>query len=173
MANVKWFNQDGLTVRFGARTTAADADVAAQPSTAGRVQEMEIVLSDLTLLADDDGVNYAAGEFVNAAIIPAGASILSAELVVDTAATGTAGDDVLVGAYTIDPATGLLVVEDIDGFINATDGDLANLTPAGNVVAGTGVLIGGAVTGDVVVAAVQAGTAFTAGAVRVRVEYRV
>lgn len=169
----KWFNEDGLTVRFGTRSANEDEDVAAQTSTAGRVQEIELVIPDLTALADDSGVNYAAGEFVNAAKIPAGASILSAELVVDTAATGTTGDDILVGAYTVSPTTGLLVVEDIDGFIDAGDGDLANLTPAGNVVTGTGALIGGAVTGDVVVAAVQAGTAFTAGAVRVRVEYRV
>jgi hypothetical protein len=91
---------------------------------------------------------------------------------VDTLATGTAGDDLLVGAYTLDPATGLLVDEDLDGFINATDGDLANLT-AGAVIAGTGALVGDVVVGDVVVAAVQAGTAFTAGAARVRIEYRV
>ena len=168
----KWYNQDGLTVRFGTRPGDEDSDVAAQPSTAGRVQEMEIVLEDFTALADDSGVNYAAGEFVNAAKIPAGAFILSAEVVVDTAATGTAGDDLIVGAYTVSPTTGLLVVEDIDGFVTAANGDLANLT-AGNVITGSGALVGATVTGDVVVAAVQAGTAFTAGAARVRVEYRV
>ena len=168
----KWFNQDGLSVRFGTRPGNEDEDVASQTSTMGAIQEIVLKLGDLTTLADDTGVAYTAGEFVNAAKIPAGAFIVSAEVVVDTLATGTAGDDLLVGAYTVDASTGLLVVEDIDGFINATDGDLANLT-AGNVIAGTGVLVGATVTGDVVVAAVQAGTAFTAGAARVRIEYRV
>ena len=169
---IKWFNQDGLTVRFGPRALNDDEDVAQQSSTMGVTQEVEINVPDFVALVDDDAANAAAGEYVNAALIPAGAFIESATVFVDTLATGTAGDDLLVGAYTIDPATGLLVVEDVDGFINATDGDLANLT-AGNVITGTGVLVGATVTGDVVVAAVQAGTAFTAGAARVRVEYRV
>jgi hypothetical protein len=168
----KWYNQDGLTVRFGPRDLNDDEDVATQTSTAGAVQEIVLEIADFVTLADDTAAAYPAGEYVNAAKIPAGAFILSAEVVVDTLATGTAGDDLIVGAYTIASATGLLVLEDIDGFINATDGDLANLT-AGNVITGTGALVGATVTGDVVVAAVQAGTAFTAGAARVRVEYRV
>lgn len=167
----KYVNQDGLTQRFGTRVLNDDEDVAYQTSTAGAVQEIEIHVPDVTVLVDDDAANAAAGEYVNAALIPAGSFILAAEISCIASVEGTSGDDVLVGAYTIDAATGLLVVEDIDGFIDAGDGDEAVLLD-GVTIAGTGALIGSVVAGDVVVAAVQAGTALTAGEVRVRVEYR-
>jgi hypothetical protein len=167
----KYVNQDGLTQRFGTRVTNDDSDVAFQTSTAGSVQEIEIHVPDATLLVDDDGANYPAGEYVNAAKIPDGSFILSAEISVIADVTGTATDDVLVGAYTIDAATGLLVEVDLDGFIDAGDGDVSVLLD-GVTVAGTGALIGSVVVGDTVVAAVQAGTALTAGEFRVRVEYR-
>jgi hypothetical protein len=168
----KWYNQDGLTIRYGPRALNDDEDVAFQTSTAGSVQEIVIRVEDATLLADDTGVAYAAGEFVNAAKIPAGAFILSAEISVEEDVTGTATDDVLVGAYTVSASTGLLVVESIDGFIDAGDGDVSVLLD-GVTIAGTGGLVGSVVVGDVVVVAVQAGTALTAGKFSVRVEYRV
>lgn len=97
-------------------------------------------------------------------VIPAHSSIISARLVVKTAAAG--GTSYAVGLQQSDGTE-----IDNDGLITAAVGTLAAMTPRGAVLNGTGALIGesiGANPGELVVIAV--GT-FTAARIEIIVEY--
>ncbi len=171
----KWVNSDGLVVRFGTRPTNEDADVPAQTNTAGRVQEISFTLPDLTLLGTD-ATAYTAGEFVNAAKIPANATVHQVRVITKTAAASGGAADLLLGAYTIG-SDGALDVVDADGFAAAGDSALANFSAVGETLTLTSsagaALIGDATVGssDVVVAATYATAAYTAGELEVIIEY--
>ncbi len=170
----KYFNQDGLTVRFGTRVTDDDENVPAQSSTAGIDQEVSFQLN-LVDLVTTDASGEAAGEFANSAFIPANSTVTSVQVILDTIATSGGSADLLIGAYTVDSATGLLVVVDADGFMTAAEGDILLLDGAqGDDVAATaGALIGVSVGANpIVVAAAFTTAAFTAGEVSVRIRYR-
>lgn len=100
--------------------------------------------------------------------IPAGATIVSAELIVDTAFTSTSGTtDLDVGLYT---AAGSAI--DADGLIAAAQATQTAIGTEGNLVTGAGALVGksiGATAGELVVAPTVAD--LTAGAGRVVVKY--
>lgn len=170
----KWINKDGLTVRFGTRSTDEDTDVPAQTSTMGKTQEVTFRLNDLTALGTD-ATAYTAGEFVNAAKIPANATVQKVTIKTLTAATSGGAADLLLGAYTI--TDGALVVVDADGFAAAGDSALADFSVAGETIvlekAAGAALIGKATVGasGVVVAATYATAVYTAGALEVSVEY--
>lgn len=172
----KWVNSDGLVVRFGTRTTDEDTDVPAQTKTFGLTQEVKFRLNDLTDLGTD-ATAYTAGEFVNAAKIPANATVQKVTIKTLTAATSGGAADLLLGAYTINASTGALVAVDADGFAAAGDSALADYSVAGESIilekAASAALIGKATVGssDVVVAAVYATAAYTAGALEISVEY--
>lgn len=84
-------------------------------------------------------------------VIPANATIVSARLVVDTAFTSTSTTtDLNIGLYT---SAGVAI--DADGLISPTDATQTAIGTAGNVVTGTGALVGktiGADAGELVVA---------------------
>lgn len=100
--------------------------------------------------------------------IPAGASILSAILVVDVAFTSTSGTtDLDVGLYT---SAGVEI--DANGLITATEATQTAIGTAGNVVTGAGALIGktiGATAGELKVTPTVAD--LTAGKGRIIVEF--
>lgn len=100
--------------------------------------------------------------------IPAGATIVSAELIVDVAFTSTSGTtDLDVGLYT---AAGSAI--DADGLIAAAQATQTAIGTEGNLVTGAGALVGktiGASAGELVVAPTVAD--LTAGAGRIVVKY--
>ena len=172
-----WYNNDNLAVTSGTRSAATTAAVG---SGVGAQEELILTIADATTLdtaavaVTDVGI-YKAGLFSNTAVIPANSTIHSGYIRVDTVPlSGTGGDDILVGTWSISSTTGLLVNDkDADGIIDATDGDKAALTPIGLSIPATGNLINKTVgTADVVVAAIVGGTGpFTAGAVTVVIRY--
>ena len=176
----KWFNDDGLVVRFGARSTSDAADVPAQTSTAGKTQEITLRIADMTDLGTDataDSGAYTAGEFVNSAFIPANATVQQVTIKTLTAVTSGGAADLLLGAYTISTSTGLLVAVDADGFAAAGDSALADFSAAGESIilgkAAGAALIGKVTVGSspVVIAATYVTAVYTAGAIEVIVEY--
>ena len=100
--------------------------------------------------------------------IPANATIVSATLYVDVAFTSTSTTtDLLVGLYT-----GAGVEIDADGLITAANATQTAIGTAGNVVAGSGALVGkttGSAAGELVVAPSTAD--LLTGAGRIVVEY--
>lgn len=84
-------------------------------------------------------------------VVPANATIVSAKLYVDVAFTSTSTTtDLVVGLYT---SAGVAI--DADGLLAATDATQTAIGTAGNVVTGTGALVGktiGASAGELVVA---------------------
>lgn len=101
-------------------------------------------------------------------VIPANATIVSAELIVDTAFASTSGTtDLVVGLYT---SAGSAI--DADGLIAATDATQDTIAVANSRIVGAGALINkgiGASAGELVVAGTD--TDLTAGAGRVIVKY--
>lgn len=101
-------------------------------------------------------------------VIPANATIISAELIVDVAFTSTSTTtDLDIGLYT---AAGAAI--DADGLITAANATQTAIGTAGNVVTGSGALVGktiGATAGELVVTPTVAD--LTAGAGRVVVKY--
>lgn len=101
-------------------------------------------------------------------VIPAGATIVSAELIVDTAFTSTSTTtDLDIGLYT---AAGVAI--DADGLIAAAQATQTAIGTEGNLVTGAGALIGktvGAVAGELKVTPTVAD--LTAGAGRIVVKY--
>lgn len=174
---VKWFNKDGLTVRFGGRANSDDENQAAQTSTGGKTQEITLKLPDLTALTSGDATGVAAGEFVNSARLPAGAVVQQVTIVTDTAAASGGAADLLIGTYSLG-ATGVLSLTggDADGLCAAGDSALADFSVAGETIvlgkAAGAALIGKVEVGiDAYIAASYATAAYTAGALTVIVEY--
>lgn len=100
--------------------------------------------------------------------IPAGATIVSAKLIIDTAFTSTSTTtDITVG---LQKADGTEI--DNDGLITAANATQTTIATAGNVITGSGALVGttiGAAAGELVVAGSD--TDLLTGAGRVIVEY--
>lgn len=100
--------------------------------------------------------------------IPANATIISAELIVDTAFTSTSTTTDL----TIGLATSAGVEIDLDGLITAANATQTTIAVANSVITGSGALVGkgiGAAAGELVVTPTVAD--LTAGAGRVVVKY--
>jgi hypothetical protein len=179
MMGTRWFNNDGLVVRFGTRTSTEDDENAKKVSTMGDVQTLKVVIPDLTaldtaanaVLAATGGI-YAAGNYANGSTIPALSTIVGVRTRTDTVATGV-GANLNVGTWTVSTTTGLLVNDkDPDGIVDDTDGDVAGYTPVGAVVTGAGALLLESVgTADVVIAPTYTTAAFTAGAVTIYIDY--
>jgi hypothetical protein len=100
--------------------------------------------------------------------IPANATIVSAELLVDVAFTSTSTTtDLDIGLYT---AAGAAI--DADGLITAANATQTTIGTAGNLITGSGALVGktiGSTAGELVVTPTVAD--LTAGAGRVIVKY--
>jgi hypothetical protein len=89
-----WTNKDGLYVGFGTRKTEKNTSSAHAPSSGIQTLEMRIRGADL-------GDTVAAADLENAAVIPQGALLLSADLFVTTAFAGASA--VLdIGTYNAD-----------------------------------------------------------------------
>jgi len=176
-AQERWYNQDGLTVRFGARPSDEDENVASQPSTAGKIQEIVLKSRDATDIPIDDATGEAAGEFANSAFIPANATVIGVRVKADTGLTSGGAASLKVGAYTIDASTGQLVEVDADGFVAAADNALSDLDADGEIVefdkSANAALLGKVTVGsEKVVVALAVDTAvYTAGALTVTIEY--
>jgi hypothetical protein len=104
-------------------------------------------------------------------VIPAGATIVSAKLVIDTAFTSTSTTtDLSIGLYY---GTGTGTEIDADGLITAANATQTTIGTAGNIITGSGSLVGttiGANAGVLVVTPVGANDLLT-GAGRVVVQY--
>lgn len=151
MRSNTWTNADGLRVFFG-RADTKNAEAGAV-ETKGKVRQISMDLHyDLEKTEAD----------VKSAVIPAGARIISAVAVVDTAFAG--GTSVAVGTITTDGVTA-----DADAVVTDTEAALANLT-AGAVITGAGALIGATTSADVNLTYTTTGT-FTAGKATLLVEY--
>jgi hypothetical protein len=176
-AQERWYNQDGLTVRFGARPTDEDENVASQPSTAGKIQEIVLKSRDATDIPIVDATGEDAGEFANSAFIPAFATVIGVRIKSDTGLTSAGAASLLVGAYTIDAVTGQLVAVDVDGFVAAADNALSDLDADGEILeldkSAAAALLGKVTVGsEKVVVALAVDTAvYTAGALTVTLEY--
>ena len=173
----KFYNKDGLVIRFGTRVEGEDEDVASQTSTAGKVQEITLKVRDATTIPVTDATSVSAGEFANSAFIPANATIISARIKTDTPLASGGAADLIVGTYTIDATTGLLVVVDANGILDEADSALADFSVAGETVfvdkASTAALVGKTTVGanPVVVAVARLVATYTAGALTITVEY--
>jgi hypothetical protein len=102
--------------------------------------------------------------------IPANATIISAELIVDTAFTSTSTTTDL----TIGLATSAGVEIDLDGFITAANATQTTIAVANSVITGSGALVGkgiGAAAGELVVTPTVADLLTGAGRVVVKYVY--
>lgn len=168
-----WQNADGLQVRFGGfhADPAERSNKAASVVNAGARKEI-VVDFDLTLLGAD-GVSFTSdlnndgtknGFNSGDTFIPAGASVESCKVIMNTAAAG--GTSLAVGTHELD-GTAIAPY----GLVTPSNGATANLT-VGTIVTGSGADIGEHVhaTKDGYVSLTVAGT-FTAGTGRVVITY--
>lgn len=153
-------NNAGLGVRnhYGPKEIGDSENFGGQVSTGGFIKQAiwEFDFDNLPVNSADGGQMEAE--------IPAGAIIMSAEIEVVTAMSGTSG------TYTVglEEADGTVI--DIDGLILISEAIQANLVDNA-VVAGAGALIGTQIDEDGQLLVVEGGTV-TAGRFRVVVEYR-
>lgn len=87
-----WTNSDGLYVGYGTRTV--NANDGSKVSLGGLEQQVSVKI-DATKLADA----ATADELANAAVIPAGAELTSAKLIVNEAFTTSASGTLDIGIY--------------------------------------------------------------------------
>jgi hypothetical protein len=149
----------GVASHYGVRTT--NGKFGAQESTKNGLVKSAVwdfVYNDLP----------SAGTNALQFVIPAGASIVSAKLYVDVAFTSTsATTDLDIGLFT---SGGVAI--DADGLITAANATQTTIGTAGNVITGTGALVGasiGATAGELVVTPTV--NDLTAGKGRIVVEY--
>lgn len=163
-----WTNQDGLVVGFG--THSEDNDVAAVSGVGNR--KVVTVEYDLANLSD----TYSASDFKPQDVtIPRGSVIVRGTLQTLVAATSGGAATLDIGTFTKGLATD--VVDDADGLV--ADVSIAEMTSIGEVHVLDGALIGasgqtavGATgLGNCVIAPSYETAAFTAGRVRLTVEY--
>lgn len=162
-----WTNKDGLFLQFGTDKAIAETAGDYVSLTGNRTTE---VLIDLTKLTSTAAIQS------NTTIFPSGTNfyIESVEAVAETAAaTGTSFS---VGLIQMDRAT--IPSNYSTAFINAEV--TASMTPAGkkvtyvNGTANAGGLIGSSpssTTGPYYITALSAGSTFTTGLIRVRINY--
>lgn len=158
-----WFNADGLKVDFGRandvktfRPYALNTDgVTTEVVYKFDLSDQSIFAAGTTFTTDRDNDGSVDGFNLGDFYIPDQHFIESAVIYMsDTAGAG--GTSVSLGTYQVDGT-----VIDADGLITALNGAVANLS-ANNKQAGSGALVGTAVTQDSYLALVVAGT-FTAG----------
>lgn len=175
-----WVNKDGLVVGFGTRTE--DKFKAAQYNTTGGLNELVIKLSDLTSLGTDATAGtgiYAPSYVVQAAKIPANATVQEVRVTTDTAATSGGAADLLIGTYTVNATTKAVSAVDADGLLAAADSALADFSAAGETIvigkAANAAQVGKVTVGasPVIVLATYATAAYTAGALSVHILYSV
>lgn len=172
----KFVNQDGLTIRFGTRVQGDDRNVQAQPTTGGVVQQL-IFRVDLADINATDAVTGSAGEFVNAALIPANATVQEVTVITEIVAASTGAADVILGHYTIAAATGLLVLVDADSLLDAGSSALADFSVIGESLvidkATGGAALGKTTLGanPTVLAAASLTEVYTAGRLKFIVDY--
>ena len=151
MRDAVWNNKDGIQVGFGRRDTRNIE--AGSVEVKGQVRQLE------------QGVFFNVnntGASARKAVIPAGAIIKSATLVVKEAfASGTS---LAVGTIKTDGTSGAA-----GALVTATQGAVANLT-LGAVLAGSGAAIGTALASDLQVTYTLTGT-FTTGKASLLIEY--
>jgi len=158
--NETWTNQDGLEVGFGTRDSFNTED--AEVHTLGRVKQAEVQFNADNAGDLVTGVVPTSKEF----ILPAGAAVQSATLVVETAFDVTTS----ISMGRRDATTGVTI--DDNSLITVTEGVAANLTPDGSVVVGAGADIGGpVVAADSVIELVQNGGDAAVGELRLLIEY--
>jgi hypothetical protein len=154
-----WTNNDGLNIEFD-RTKTESAKGGEAPSFGNRRKlVVDITLADLTDASATVG-------FVDEYELPEGAIIHSANITVLTAAAGATA---VLDLGVIDASANSSGTDDDDGFDAAVA--TASLTPAGTVITGDGALVGTVLDADYRVAASYDTAAFTAGEVRLEIEY--
>lgn len=167
--NATWSNPDGLVVGFG--THSEDNNVAAVKGGTRKTIEVEYDLADL---AD----TYAATNFTpQDVVIPRGSVIIRGTLQTLVAATSGGAATLDIGLFTKGLATD--VVDDADGLV--ADVSIAEMTSIGEVHILDGALIatagqtavGATGLGNCVIAPSYETAVFTAGRVRVTVEFYV
>lgn len=152
-----WTNSDGLYVGFGTRSV--NYNDGSKVSKGGLEQQVVVKIA-ATSLADTAG----ASELSNAAVIPAGAELTSATLIVNSAFTTSASGTLDIGLYKA-TADG---TDDDDGI----DVAIAAATLASEArVACDGALIGTILDAPYKVAATYDTGVFTAGAATLVVTY--
>jgi hypothetical protein len=154
-----WTNSDGLPIEFG--TTQAGASTGGHVMKAGDAVEL-VVDIDLTTLADAS----ATVGFVDEHELPEGAIIRSAKMIVLTAAAGATA---VLDVGVIDASADSSGTSDDDGLDAAVA--VAALTPAGTEITCDGALINTVLDAHYKIAASYDTAAFTAGKVRLIVEY--
>lgn len=172
--NSYWINQDGLAVGYGRHTTSNNvAAVTALDSSYRKTVSMTWDLVDLATAAS----SYPAGVYARAARIPANAFVHEVRLVTEVAATGATAD-LLVGTYRFTSA-GVLTVVDDDGLVAAADSALANFDTVGEIVtlgaSASAAIVGKTTVGanPVTVIPIYVTAAYTAGRIRIEVDYSV
>jgi hypothetical protein len=159
-----WYNNDGLTVKFGTEKSTPNK-VGSYGVGDGPIHVMEVFLSDLTLLGTSPAIQS------DVATLPAGARIERVEIINQTAATSGGSAVLNVGLQRLDRSTEL----DYDGLVAAAA--LATFNAAGERVTlnvgstGAGALIGTTLANAGYITADYDTAAFTAGALRVRIEW--
>lgn len=171
--NGTWVTPEGVVVKYADYWVKGNQSKSGAIKTFGNTREVEvdILLTDLVdgtvnfdIDRDNDGTLD--GFSPNNALIPANATIISAEVFTEVAAAG--GTDIVVGLFQAD---GTAV--DANGLVTATEGVLANMSSAGEKITGAGALIGlGTGAADSHIGVTPNGT-FTSGKVRVIVTYAV
>ena len=154
------WNMDGLIVRSGARTV--DSNVGRVTAVEGATKQLVLNIKGTEL---GDTLDTTSEAVTNGAVIPQGALITAAYLIVTTAFTSGGSAVLDIGTYT---TAGAAVDDDgIDAAIA-----VASLT-ANADFACDGAQVGTVITtsGGVVVAATYDTAAFTAGAAKLVVEY--
>lgn len=166
MSSGEWTNADGLNIKFGT-DRGVNFQYGGQVVTAGAKEQLVFEFDYTTLPSftsdlNNDGTKN--GFTIQDASIPAGATIVSAELKVDTA--WASGTDLTVGTYQVDGT-----VIDADGFITAANGAVANLL-AGALITGSGADIAtlASAANDAYVVVAANGT-FTAGSGKLIITY--
>jgi|CXWL01.1.fsa_nt_gi hypothetical protein len=170
-----WTNKDGLTVGFGTHST--DDAIPGVLNKSGEKATIKFSILDMSLLNDDvtDTTGADVGLYSQGIRLPANCTVTEVRIVTQTACTGTSST-LLIGNYTKSATTGVYTAVDIDGFCDAIDGALANFNAAGETKtltkADSAALLGKAVahTAASYVFPIY-GTAFTAGAVDVYIDY--
>lgn len=151
-----WANGDGLVVRFG-KYAGETHNMAAQPSTAGKTQELVVDIVGASIHTTDLPT-----QFIQSAKIPANSLVLSATLITNAA---FAGVNAVMDIGTYD-STGTAV--DDDGI----DAAIATASLGADVaIACDGAVIGTVVTADTWIGATYDTAAFTAGKAVLIVRY--
>lgn len=146
-----WKNADGLEVGFGSRDTRNLLAGTIETKGQRRQVELEVYFSKDSKEAS-----------VRGAVIPAGATVLSAHLNVKEAFVG--GTSVAVGVINTDGTSAVA-----GGLVTATQGAVASLTKGASIV-GTGATKGTIAAAPLNLTTTFVGT-FTAGRASVLVEY--